>query len=78
MRAVGVVLAIAAATDAVVHRRLHGKTLGFVPYDFRLPTMARVRERVWAPEAGSILSPTVVGVGWTVNLGRVARLVGIV
>jgi hypothetical protein len=41
-----------------------------VPYDFRLPTWARVRERMWAPDRPGLLSPQVFGVGWTVNLGR--------
>lgn len=54
-------------------RRWHGRLAGFVPYDLRPPTPARLRERMWAP-AGPLLSPQVVGVGWTVNLGRLLAL----
>ena len=50
-------------------RTWHGQLLG-IPYDFRVPTMAKVRERIWAPENPHLFVPHVVGMGWTVNLGR--------
>jgi hypothetical protein len=56
-------------------RTWHGEVAGFVPYDFRRPTMDRVRERIWAPADPHLLTPQVFGVGWTVNLGRVASLI---
>ena len=56
-------------------RTWHGQVVGFVPYDLRMPTPARVRERLWAPENPRVLVPQVFGVGWTVNVGRVAALV---
>jgi len=55
-------------------RTWHGEVAGFVPYDFRKPTMERVRERIWAPGDPHLLTPQVFGVGWTVNVGRVASL----
>jgi len=54
-------------------RTWHGKVAAFVPYDFRMPTMARVRDTYWNPE-GSILSSKVFGVGWAPNFGPVARV----
>ena len=51
-------------------RTWHGVVAGFVPYDFRMPTVDRVRERLWDPE-GAVVQPSVFGVGWTVNFGRV-------
>jgi hypothetical protein len=56
-------------------RDWHGVVAGFVPYDFRMPTVARFRERVWDPEDEHIINPRVFGVGWTVNAGRVVKLV---
>ncbi|MFE6968048.1 DUF5808 domain-containing protein [Isoptericola sp. NPDC057653] len=56
-------------------RTWHGTVAGFVPYEFRVPTLARVRERVWDPEGEHLLSPHVFGVGWTLNLGRIVELV---
>lgn len=56
-------------------RTWHGTVAGFVPYEFRVPTVERVRERVWDPEGEHLLSPHVFGVGWTVNVGRIVELV---
>ncbi len=56
-------------------RTWHGVVAGFVPYDFRVPTLARFRERVWNPEGEHLISPHVFGVGWTVNVGKVVALV---
>jgi hypothetical protein len=55
-------------------RTWHGKVASVVPYDFRFPTLARVRERLWNPEADSVVSPRVFGVGWTVNAGKVVAM----
>jgi hypothetical protein len=32
-------------------RTWHGAVAGLVPYDLRMPTAGRVRERLWAPDA---------------------------
>jgi uncharacterized protein DUF5808 len=55
-------------------RTWHGSIVGFVPYDLRMPSAARFRERLWAPEDSRVFTPQVFGVGWTVNFGRVAAL----
>ena len=52
-------------------RRWHGTVAGFVPYELRRPTLARVRDRVWNPASKHLLVPQVFGVGWTLNIGRV-------
>jgi hypothetical protein len=46
----------------------HGKFLGMVPYDFRKPSLARVKERMWNPEDERIITPRDFGIGWTLNL----------
>lgn len=51
-------------------RTWEGRIAGRVPYDLRLPTPARVRDRLWNPADRRIFVPTVFGVGWTVNLRR--------
>jgi Family of unknown function (DUF5808) len=51
-------------------RTWQGRVAGRVPYDLRPPTMARIHERLWNPTDHRVLVPTVFGVGWTVNLGR--------
>jgi Family of unknown function (DUF5808) len=56
-------------------RTWHGSVAGFVPYDFRVPTVARLRAAMWDPQGAHLLSPRAFGVGWTVNVGRVVALV---
>ncbi|MFV2143957.1 MULTISPECIES: DUF5808 domain-containing protein [Isoptericola] len=72
-------LVVAAVTKELqkdpAEREWHGTVAGFVPYEFRIPTIQRVKERVWDPEGEHFLSPHVFGVGWTVNLGRVVTVV---
>lgn len=76
-----VMLALAAA--AVVkelrtpegERTWNGKVASVVPYDFRMPTIERIRERMWDPESEHVVGPRVFGVGWTVNAGKVVAMV---
>jgi len=65
---------VQAIADAVRNDRRHGEVFGFVPYEFRVPTIARARAHVWSPASRRILTPTTFGLGWSVNLGRLARL----
>ena len=51
-------------------RTWHGKVGGVVPYDFRPPTWARIRDAYWNPESDHLFSDRVFGVGWAVNLYR--------
>jgi hypothetical protein len=55
-------------------RTWHGSIGGLVPYDLRRPTLARTKERVWAPDSPHIFSARVFGAGWTLNLGRLYTL----
>jgi hypothetical protein len=56
-------------------RTWHGTVLGVVPYDFRRPTFRRVHDALWSPDDDRILVPRALGVGWSVNLARLVRLV---
>ena len=55
-------------------REWHGTVAGFVPYDFRVPTLTRYRSRLWAPHDEHVIQPQPFGVGWTLNVGRVVQL----
>ena len=47
-----------------------------VPYDFRPPSPGRLRARLWNPEDPRLLTEQVFGVGWSVNLHRLAARLG--
>lgn len=49
-----------------------GKVLG-MPYDWRRPTIDRVKSRVWNPAERRLFVPRAFGIGWDIN---VARLLG--
>ena len=59
-------------------RHWHGK-VGFIPYDFRLPTIERFKESYWNADSGRIFTPEVWGIGWAINFHALLekmRLIG--
>jgi hypothetical protein len=55
-------------------RQWHGRVAGIVPYDFRVPSVDRMRSSWWDPN-GPLITPQVMGVGWTLNFGRLAEAI---
>ncbi|MCG2799405.1 MAG: DUF5808 domain-containing protein [Cellulomonas sp.] len=78
VRLVAIGLTVAAVVKELrtpaAERTWNGIIAGFVPYDFRVPTCDRIRERVWNPEGEHLVSPHVFGVGWTLNVGKAVAL----
>jgi hypothetical protein len=70
--ALGVAAVVQELKRPTDERTWHGSIIG-VPYDFRPPTVERVKERVWNPEDKRIFTPHVFGVGWTLNLYRLTH-----
>jgi hypothetical protein len=56
-------------------RTWHGRVFGIVPYDFRPPTLQRIRDAYWNPESDELFSDRVFGVGWAVNLYKAKTLI---
>ncbi len=56
-------------------RTWHGALFGWLPYDLRPPTPARIQATLWAPDDERLIMPRAFGVGWSPNLGRIVRLV---
>lgn len=54
-------------------RTWHGQVAG-VPYDFRPPTVEKLTRSLWDPENPKLFVPHAFGVGWSVNLARLAEL----
>ena len=55
-------------------RTWHGSIAG-VPYDFRMPTLSRIKNAWWNPEDERLFTPRAFGVGWDVNLPRLIEVV---
>jgi hypothetical protein len=54
-----------------------GRVLG-VPYDVRVPTAGRIASRWWDPRNPRVFVPRVFGIGWDVNFGYLAVLLGLI
>lgn len=64
-----VVAAVATELAKPAHERTwEGRVGGLVPYDFRPPTLQRIRDAYWNPYSNRLFSDRVFGVGWAVNL----------
>ena len=48
-------------------RLWYGTIAGFIPYDFRLPTLERFKESYWNPCDSRIFTREVFGIGWAIN-----------
>lgn len=55
-------------------RTWHGRVAGFVPYDFRKPTPRRIANAFWAPANPNLFTDTAFGVGWSINLAQLPRV----
>ena len=49
--------------------RKTGKYLG-MPFDWRRPTVARVKLRWWNPDDPRLFTPKAFGWGWDINFAR--------
>jgi hypothetical protein len=58
-------------------RTWNGKLLGVVPYDFRLPTVERLRQAYWNPASPKLITDRPLGVGWSINIPTVLRRLGV-
>ena len=78
VRLVAFGLVVAALIDQLrrdpEERTWEGSVAGIVPYDFQMPTLERARSRWWNTDDDRLFVPQVFGVGWTINLARLARL----
>lgn len=79
-------IAVAAITIAAIVQELrkpkekrtwHGKVL-FIPYEFRKPTLERVKETFWNPYEKHILTPMLFGIGWTINFHALFENLGLI
>lgn len=71
LQATVIALALAAVCQELEkpkeERKWHGKVAGFIPYDFRLPTIEKFKEAYWNPYESRVFSSEVFGIGWAIN-----------
>ena len=77
LNAAVVAVVVATTIHAYRERKTHGD-FHSIPFDFRAPTIDRVRERLWNPDDSRVLTPPVFGVGWSINLYQAARDMGLI
>jgi len=58
-------------------RTWHGRLLGVIPYDFRIPTIDRFRQAYWNPKSPKLFTDRPLGVGWSVNIPTLLRRAGV-
>jgi len=70
-----VIIGIAALAGLAIREQLqmppgertwHGMLYG-IPYDFRRPTIERLREAFWNKDTARVLLPKAFGMGWSIN-----------
>ncbi len=67
----------ATAVHAYREGKSHGRYYG-IPFDFRVPTIDRVRQRMWNPDDPRVITPTVFGAGWSINLYQAGCDMGLI
>ena len=58
-------------------RTWNGKLLGFIPYDFRLPSLQRLRDSYWNTSSDRLFTDRPLGVGWAINVPAVLQRFGV-
>jgi hypothetical protein len=59
-------------------RTWHDRLFGVLPYDFRVPMWARIKQSLWNPQSERIFVPQVFGIGWSINVGSLLKRAGLV
>ncbi|MDQ3881247.1 MAG: hypothetical protein M3295_09280 [Chloroflexota bacterium] len=58
-------------------RTWNGRLFNVIPYDFRVPSVDRLRNAYWNPDSDTVFTDRPIGVGWAVNLPPLLRRVGL-
>jgi hypothetical protein len=74
------IVALAVGNELIkppTERTWHDRLFGVLPYDFRLPTWARMKQSLWNLESERIFVPYVFGIGWSINVGGLVKRAGL-
>lgn len=76
MRRLAFLVATLALIAFAATRRQKVGIWGGIPYDWRRPTPAVIRERFWNPADARIFTPKVFGWGWSINIPALLQRLG--
>ncbi len=71
-RTIFMALTVGAIVYAIRSGQPTGKFIN-MPYDFRAPTVDRLKDRMWNEDDDRIFMPSFFGVGWSLNLFQVVE-----
>ncbi len=71
---VGIVAIVQELRKPSEERTWHGKVADLIPYDFRMPTVERIRDTYWNPD-GPTITGKAFGVGWAFNFGSLTKVI---
>ena len=59
-------------------RKWQGQVAGFIPYDFRIPTIERLKEAYWNRYNSRVFTNRVCGIGWAINFYALLEDLGLI
>ncbi len=68
---------VATAIHAYREQKSHGEFYG-IPFDYRAPSLEKLKERVWNPDDPRVVTPPVFGAGWSINFYQAGRQMGLI
>lgn len=71
------VFTVATVVYAIKTKQSHGRFVG-VPFEFRVPTVKRIRKRWWNRDDPRLFTEHVFGVGWSLNLYQICSKLGLI
>ncbi len=66
---------VATVACSIRSKKSHGRFLG-VPFDWRVPSLNKVRQKLWNPTDDRLFTPTTFGIGWVPNAHQLLQRLG--
>ena len=66
---------VATVAYSIKSKKSHGWFLG-VPFDWRVPSINEVKQRLWNPSDDRLFAPTTFGIGWLPNAHQLLQRLG--
>ena len=70
-----ILFTVATVAYSIRSKKSHGRFLG-VPFDWRVPSLGEVRQKLWNPADDRLFTPTTFGIGWVPNAHQLLQRLG--